>query len=62
VEKLDAFFSSTDNNMIWIITDVIAEAIYRIVYIPVIAVTAAWCLGCSLVSGIKGLIRAKSAE
>lgn len=34
--------------MIWIITDGVAEAIYRIVYVPVIAVTAVWCLWRSL--------------
>jgi hypothetical protein len=39
--------------MIWIITDLIAEAIYRVVYIPAIALTAVWCLACSLVAGVK---------
>jgi len=31
--------------MIWIITDTVAWAVYLIVYLPVVVITAMWCLG-----------------
>jgi hypothetical protein len=39
--------------MIWIVTDAITEVIYRIAYLPVITITAGWCLWRTTIGNIK---------
>ena len=43
--------------MIWIVTDTLARAIYMIAYVPVLVITALWCLWRSLIVNIKSAMK-----
>jgi hypothetical protein len=43
--------------MIWILTDTLARAVYVVAYLPVVVITAVWCLGRNVASGVKSLVK-----
>jgi hypothetical protein len=48
-------------DMIWIVTDTLARAVYVLAYLPVMAITAVWCLWRTITKGAKSVVAAATA-